>query len=152
MVVPRWPQSYQSGGQHEGYLFSLANCSAVNSSVISPKLRRIIISKMLRSSSVLGAAGAARELDHGLVAVEERQARQLAPVAVTVEETNVPAFAIGKRHKDAVLSPAQGRANSNLLKSTLRELQFLQLSSYDTHTPAPFRSRRGHPTGTAKRA
>jgi hypothetical protein len=52
----------------------------------------------------LGAAGAARELDHGLVAVEERQARQLAPVAVTVEETNVPAFAIGKRHKDAVHS------------------------------------------------
>jgi hypothetical protein len=50
MVVPRWPQSYQSGGQHEGYLFSLANCSAVNSSVISPKLRRIIISKMLWSS------------------------------------------------------------------------------------------------------
>jgi hypothetical protein len=110
MVVPRWPQSYQSGGQHEGYLFSLANCSAVNSSVISPKLRRIIISKMLRSSSVLGAAGAARELDHGLVSVEERQARQLAPVAVTVEETNVPAFAIGKRHKDAVLSwPRRGQ-------------------------------------------
>ena len=108
MVVPRWPQSYQSGGQHEGYLFSLANCSAVNSSVISPKLRRIIISKMLRSSSVLGAAGAARELDHGLVAVEERQARQLAPVAVTVEETNVPALAIGEGHQNAVLSRLWG--------------------------------------------
>jgi hypothetical protein len=56
----------------------------------------------------LGAAGAARELDHGLVAIEEGEARELAPVAVTVEETNVPALAVGERHKDAVLSRLRG--------------------------------------------
>jgi hypothetical protein len=32
------------------------------------------------------AAGAARELDHGLIAVEEGEARELAPVAVAFEE------------------------------------------------------------------
>ena len=37
----------------------------------------------------LGAAGATCELDHSLIAVEEGEARQLAPAAVTVEETNV---------------------------------------------------------------
>jgi hypothetical protein len=77
---------------------SLENCSELNSRVISPKVRRICISKMLRSSKRLGAPGVARELDHGLVAVEERQARQLAPVA-----TAWPLLSLGAQAKRTML-------------------------------------------------
>jgi hypothetical protein len=105
MVVPRWPQSYQSGGQHEGLPIQPGQLFRGQ---LQRDLAEAAPDHHLEDVAVLerlGAAGAARELDHGLVAVEERQARQLAPVAVTVEETNVPAFAMGKRHKDAVLAP-----------------------------------------------
>jgi hypothetical protein len=48
--------------------------------------------------------GAARELDHRLIAVEEGEARELASVAVALEEAYLPPFVVGEGHQYAVLS------------------------------------------------
>ncbi len=60
------------------------------------------MSKMLRSSSVLGPPGPPTELDHGLIAVAKGEARQLTSASVAIEETHVPALAKRERHQDFV--------------------------------------------------
>jgi len=51
----------------------------------------------------LGSASAARELHHRLVAVEECEAWQLTPIAIAVEEEDVPAPPVGERHENSAL-------------------------------------------------
>jgi hypothetical protein len=50
----------------------------------------------------LGPTSAIGELNHRLVAVEESESRQLAPMAIHFEETDVPAFSESERHKHAM--------------------------------------------------
>src|ERR1700722_3162107 len=94
-------RAYSHDNQREGTSRSMGYCSSVSSRAISPKLRRIIMSKILRSSSVLGPP-APGELDHAFVAEEEGETRELSAVAICFEETYVPSLSVGEGHEHAV--------------------------------------------------